>query len=158
LAAWDVHRAKVFGRCESQNGMAPVGEVMGQEPYNSARRVFGIMDNAPRMCPAALRQTSEADRRWDRLLWAWLCSAWNGWESGLSIVKAATVVGWHRHAFRLFWYWKTRRGKACRPSVPCEVRELIGTMSRENPRWGAPRIHGELLKLGIDIGQTSVGK
>ena len=74
------------------------------------------------------------------------------------MVKAATVVGWHRHAFRLFWYWKIRRGKAGRPSVPGGVRELIRTMSRENPLWGAPRIHGELLKLGIDIGQTSVGK
>lgn len=94
----------------------------------------------------------------DRLLWAWLCSVWNGWEAGLSMVKAATVVGWHRHAFRMFWCWKIRRGKAGRPLVSGEVRELIRTMSRENPLWGAPRIHGELLKLGIDIGQTSVGK
>jgi putative transposase len=94
----------------------------------------------------------------DRLLWVGLSSVWNGWEAGLSIVKAATVLGWHRHAFRLFWYWKVRSGKVGRSAVPCEVRELIRTLSRENPLWGAPRIHGELLKLGIDIGQTSVGK
>jgi transposase InsO family protein len=94
----------------------------------------------------------------DRLLWAWLCSVWNGWEAILSIVKVATVLGCQRHAFRLFWRWKIRCGKVGRPSVPPEVRELIRTLSRENPLWGAPRIHGELLKLGIDIGQTSVGK
>jgi putative transposase len=74
------------------------------------------------------------------------------------IVKAATVIGWHRKGFRLFWDWKIRHGKPGRPSVPKEVRQLIRTMSRENPLWGAPRIHGELLKLGIDIGETSVSK
>ena len=94
----------------------------------------------------------------DRLLWAWLCAVWGDWQSVLSILKASTVLGWHRKGFRLFWTWKIRHGKAGRPSVPKQVRELIRTMSRENPLWGAPRIHGELLKLGIDIGETSVGK
>jgi putative transposase len=74
------------------------------------------------------------------------------------IVKAATVIGWHRKGFRLFWAWKVRHGKPWRRAVPKEVRQLIHTMSRENPLWGAPRIHGELLKLGIDIGETSVSK
>jgi putative transposase len=74
------------------------------------------------------------------------------------IVKAATVIGWHRKGFRLFWDWKIRHGKPGRPTVPKEVRALIRTMSRENPLWSAPRIHGELLKLGIDIGETSVSK
>ena len=60
--------------------------------------------------------------------------------------------------FRLFWTWKVRRGKPGRPVVPKEVRELIRTMSRENPIWGAPKIHGELLKLGLEIGETSVSK
>jgi hypothetical protein len=73
-------------------------------------------------------------------------------------MKASTVLGWHRKGFRLFWTWKIRRGKLGRPSVPKEVRELVRSMSRENPLWGAPRIHGELLKLGIDIGETSVSK
>ena len=73
-------------------------------------------------------------------------------------MKASTVLGWHRKGFRLFWTWKIRRGKRGRPSVPKEVRELIRTMSRDNPLWGAPRIHGELLKLGIEIGETSVSK
>ena len=93
----------------------------------------------------------------DRLLWAWLCSVWKDWQSGLFIMKASTVVGWHHKGFRLF-SWKIRRGKPGRPSVPKEIRELIRIMSRDNPIWGAPRVHGELLKLGIKIGETSVGK
>ena len=94
----------------------------------------------------------------DRLLWAWLCEVWSDWRSALVIVKPETVIGWHRKGFRLFWTWKVRHGQPGRPPVPKEVRELIRKMSRENPLWGAPRIHGELLKLGIDIGETSVGK
>jgi putative transposase len=94
----------------------------------------------------------------DRLLWAWLCSVWRDWRSGIHIVQASTVVGWHRKGFRLFWTWKIRHGRPGRPTVPSEVRDLIRTMSRQNPLWGAPKIHGELLKLGIDIGETSVSK
>jgi putative transposase len=94
----------------------------------------------------------------DRLLWAWLSTAWRDWKSGAFIMKASTVVGWHRKGFRLFWTWKIRRGQPGRPVVPREVRELIRTMSHENPIWGAPKIHGELLKLGIEIGETSVSK
>ncbi|MFL6449983.1 MAG: integrase core domain-containing protein [Bryobacteraceae bacterium] len=94
----------------------------------------------------------------DRMLWVWLSSVWSEWRSSVFIVKAATVIAWHRKGFRLFWTWKVRRRKPGRPMVPREVRELIRIMSRENPIWGAPRIHGELLKLGIDIGETSVSK
>jgi putative transposase len=94
----------------------------------------------------------------DRLLWAWICTVWNDWRSALIIVKPDTVIAWHRKSFRLFWTWKVRRGRPGRPSVPHDVRELIRRLSRENPLWGGPRIHGELLKLGIDIGETSVGK
>ena len=94
----------------------------------------------------------------DRLFWAWLCDAWSDWRSSLFIVKPETVIGWHRQGFRLFWTWKVRRGQPGRPSVSKKIRQLIRKMSRDNPLWGAPRIHGELLKLGIDIGETSVGK
>ena len=68
------------------------------------------------------------------------------------------MIAWHRKSFRLFWTRKVRRGQPGRPVVPKDVRELIRKLSRENPLWGAPRIHGELLKLGINIGETSVGK
>ena len=74
------------------------------------------------------------------------------------IVKPNTVIAWHRAGFRLFWTWKVRRGQPGRPAVPKNVRALIRRLSRENPLWGAPRIHGELLKLGIEVGETSVGK
>jgi hypothetical protein len=83
---------------------------------------------------------------------------WRDWRAALVIVKPETVIGWHRRGFRLFWTWKVRRGQPGRPRVAAEVRALIRQMSRENPLWGAPRIHGELLKLGIDVGETSVGK
>jgi hypothetical protein len=69
----------------------------------------------------------------DRLLWAWLSAVWNLWQSSVFIVKASTVIGWHRKDFRLFWAWKVRNGKPGWPTVPKEVRALIRTMSRENP-------------------------
>ena len=94
----------------------------------------------------------------DRLLWAWLCEAWSDWRSALVIVEPDTVVAWHRKAFRLVWTWKVRHGQPGHPPVSQEIRQLIRKMSRDNPLWGAPRIHGELLKLGIEIGETSVGK
>ena len=94
----------------------------------------------------------------DRFLWAWPSSVWNGWESRVYIVQAATVIGWQRKGFGLFWSWKIRHGKPGRPPVPKEIRQLIRMVSRENPLWGAPHIHGELLKLGIDVGETSVSK
>jgi putative transposase len=93
----------------------------------------------------------------DRWLWVWLSRIWTGWRTALVIVKPETVLGWHRQGFRLFWTWKSRR-RVGRPTVPLEVRTLIRTMSRANPLWGAPRIHGELLKLGIDVSQATVAK
>ena len=94
----------------------------------------------------------------DRLLWICLSRLWRDWRSALAILKPETVIAWHRAAFPLFWTWKVRCGKPGRPVISSEVRDLIRKMCRENPRWGAPRIHGELLKLGIDIGQSSVSK
>jgi putative transposase len=72
-------------------------------------------------------------------------------------VKPETVVAWHRRGFRLFWTWKSRR-RTGRPTVSADVRGLIRTMSDANPLWGAPRIHGELRKLGIAISQSAVAK
>ena len=94
----------------------------------------------------------------DRFFWAGLSQFWSGWRSALVMVKPETVIAWHRKGFRLFWTWKVRHGQPGRPPVSQETRKLIRQMGRENPLWGAPRIHGELLKLGIDIGETSVGK
>jgi transposase InsO family protein len=73
------------------------------------------------------------------------------------IVKPATVIAWHRRGFRLFWRWKSRR-RLGRPPVSLEVRRLIRTIAEANPLWGAPRIHGELLKLGIEVSQATVAR
>jgi hypothetical protein len=72
------------------------------------------------------------------------------------LVKPATVVQWHRKGFRLYWRWRSRR--LGRPKVSTEVRDLIPQMSLANPLWGAPRIHGELLMLGIEVSQATVGR
>ena len=94
----------------------------------------------------------------DRLFWVLLSRIWCEWRSALAIVKPETVLTWHRVGFRLFWTWKVRHGQTGRPAISREVRDLIRKMCRENPGWGAPRIHGELLKLGIDVGESSVSK
>ena len=94
----------------------------------------------------------------DRIFWVWLRSVWGNWRTALLIVKPETVVTWHRKGFRLFWRWKIRHGQPGRPCVPQEVRDLIRTMSRNNPLWGAPRLHGELLKLGIAITEPAVAQ
>jgi hypothetical protein len=92
----------------------------------------------------------------DRWLWVVLSRVLTGWRSALVIVKPETVIAWHRRGFRLWWTWKSRR-RIGRPAVPGDIRALIRTMAQANPRWGAPRIHGELLKLGIDVCQATVG-
>ena len=88
----------------------------------------------------------------DRMLWIWLSKFWNRWRAAVVIVKPETVLAWHRRGFRLFWTWKSQCRKG-RPSIPRNVRQLIRTMAEANPLWGAPRIHGELLKLSIDVSQ-----
>jgi putative transposase len=94
----------------------------------------------------------------DRFLWAWMSAVCEDWQPGAAIMKPATVIGWHRKGFGLFSTWKIRRGRPGRLAVPADVRALIHAMSRDNPLWGAPRVHGELLKLGIAVGETSVSK
>jgi hypothetical protein len=93
----------------------------------------------------------------DRLIFAGLYRLAPKVLGALAIVKPETVIKWHRAGFRSYWRWKSRR-RGGRPTVAPEIRKLIREMSIANPLWGAPRIHGELLKLGIDIGQTSVAK
>ena len=73
------------------------------------------------------------------------------------MVKPETVIAWHRRGFRLYWGWKSRHRHG-RPAVSLEVRNLIRQMSLANPRWGAPRIHGELLRIGIEVCQATVAK
>ena len=97
-------------------------------------------------------------RRSDRLFWVLLSRLWSGWPDGVSIVQPATVIRWQRSGFKIFWTWKSRRNGPGRPAVAPEIRALIRRMSQANPLWGAPRIHGELQKLGVEISQAAVFK
>ena len=93
----------------------------------------------------------------DRLLFAGLYALVPSVLDALQIVKPDTVIRWHRDGFRAYWRWKSG-SRGGRPGTPTEIRQLIRQMSIANPFWGAPRIHGELLKLGIDVSQTTVAK
>src|SRR5258707_10784408 len=93
----------------------------------------------------------------DRLIFVGLYRLVPNTVKALTIVKPDTVIRWHRAGFRSYWRWKSRH-RCGRPIVSLEIRRLIREMSVANPLWGAPRIHGELLKLGVDVGQTSVAK
>jgi transposase InsO family protein len=93
----------------------------------------------------------------DRVILGGVCRLFPESYDALAIVRPDTVIRWHRAGFRSYWRWKSRR-RCGRPIVPLEIRRLIREMSVANPLWGAPRIHGELLKLGVDVGQTSVAK
>src|SRR3977135_512415 len=92
----------------------------------------------------------------DRLLWVWLYRFWPQVLNAMVLVKPATVVQWHRNGLRVYWRWRSRRPG--RPKMSTEIRDLIRRMSLANPLWGAPRIHGELLKLGIEVSQATVGR
>ena len=100
--------------------------------------------------PAQLHLTS-----WDRALWAFVFHRLPAWRQSLVIVRPETVIAWHRQAFRLFW---RRKSEAGRPRALAEVRRLIRQMATENPTWGAPRIHGELRKLGFDVSERTVSR
>jgi len=92
----------------------------------------------------------------DRWILGWICRLFPNARDALAVVRP-TVLRWHRAGFRSYWRWKSKRQPG-RPAVSTEIRQLIREMSIAKPLWGAPRIHGELLKLGIDVGQTSVAK
>src|SRR5437899_10689210 len=108
--------------------------------------LLGRRSKRPRFSPLA------------RVFWVWLSQRWVRWREALHVVRPETVIRWHRLGFRAFWTWKSRRGRVGRPPVGSEIAELVRTMALANPLWGAPRIHGELLKLGFDISQRSVAR
>ncbi len=93
----------------------------------------------------------------DRVLWGWLSRLWADWQKVLLIVKPETAIAWHKRGFRWFWTTKSRRGPG-RPPIGKDVIQLIRSMSEANPLWGAPRIRGELRKVGICVAQSTVEK
>ena len=93
----------------------------------------------------------------DRVLWILLSRLWPDWRHWLRILKPDMVVRWHRRGFARYWTWKSRR-RPGRPRVASAIRDLIQQMCQANFLWGAPRIHGEILKLGIEVAPSTVGK
>jgi len=93
----------------------------------------------------------------DRLFWTTLRRFWSRWPDVLVIVKPETVIGWHRAGFRLYWRWRSRP-QGGRPKITDEIRALIRRMAEENVGWGAPKIHGELLKLGFAVSERTVAR
>src|SRR5260221_3097200 len=93
----------------------------------------------------------------DRLLFVWLYRLYPSLLDAIIIVQPETVIGWHRRGFCAYWRWKSRNVGG-RPRIDAKLRALIRRMNRENPLWGAPRIHGELLMLGIEVAESTVGR
>jgi transposase InsO family protein len=96
-------------------------------------------------------------RNIDRLLMVWLYRLYPSLLDAIIIVQPETVIRWHRRGFRAYWHWKSRHVGG-RPRIDSEIRALIRRMSRENLLWGAPRIHGELLMLGIEVAGSTVSR
>src|SRR5262249_11995264 len=93
----------------------------------------------------------------DRALLVWMTRGWPSLLGAAHVVQPETILRWHRAGFTAFWRWKSRK-RAGRPKIDRELRDLIRRMSRENPKWGASRIHGELLMLGFEVAQSTVSK
>ncbi|HMH08135.1 MAG TPA: hypothetical protein VK579_15755 [Terriglobales bacterium] len=95
----------------------------------------------------------------DKLFWVVALRFWSGWKHSLILVTPETLIRWHRTGFRLYWSFISRaRKRVGRKRVSKEVRDLIFRMVAENPAWGAPRIHGELLMLGFDVSERSISR
>jgi transposase InsO family protein len=97
-------------------------------------------------------------RNGDRLFWAWLSRVWTSWRTALVIVTPDTVLRWQRRRFRDYWTTLSGRPTVGRPPVHAEIKALVAQMAAANPLWGAPRIHGELLKLGIAVCERTVSR
>ncbi len=96
-------------------------------------------------------------RNIDRLIFAWMYRLFPSILNAITVVKPETVIRWHRRGFRAYWRWKSRR-RGGRPRIEREIRDLIRRMNKENPLWGAPRIHSELLMLGIEVAESTVAR
>jgi putative transposase len=124
------------------------------------RRDLALENLALRQQLAVLKRRKRIPRlrKKDRLFWVVLSRIWAPWRRALHLVKADTVVGWQRKGFRIYWARVSQRKSGGRPPVSRDVPALIRRMATANPYWGAPRIHGELLKLGLEISERTVSR
>jgi len=125
-----------------------------------SQRQLALENLALRQQVAMLRQSVRRPRATpaDKVFWILFSRYVDGWRSLLHILHPDTVVRWHRKGFRLYWRWKSRGPKPGRPAIDTSLRKLSRDMQASNIGWGAPRIHGELLKLGIEVSQATVSK
>src|SRR5262249_35585724 len=124
------------------------------------RRDLALENLALRQQLTVLKRSGKrlAIKKKDRLFWVWLSRIWREWRKSLVIVKPETVIGWHRKGFRLYWTKLSRRRSGGRLTVDPKVKALIERMVEANPLWGAPRIHGELFKLRIEVSERTVSR
>ena len=125
-----------------------------------ARRTLALENLALRQQILVLQRSNPkpAFTHLDRLFWVALSRLWPGWRRPLRLVQPDTVISWHRQWWRMWWRRKSRPRDPGRPRIPLDLIELIRRISRENPDWGAPRIHGELLMLGFDVCETTIAR
>ena len=129
---------------------SPFKSKMRLETENTALRHQLII--LRRKVPGRIGLT-KTDRLFFVQLYRWVPSI----LKSITIIRPETLVRWHRAGFRSYWRWKSRK-RGGRPQIESDLRTLIRRMSIENPLWGAPRIHGELLKLGFEVAQSTVAK
>ena len=126
---------------------------LGETVRSAPTRDYSSIPIARRLTTLQPRVSGRALTNADRAFWLALSRLWPDWQHALILVKPETVIRWHRKGFRLYWTWKSRiRGG--RPPIDAEIRALIRRMARENPTWGASRIHGELLMLGFEVSEA----
>ena len=123
-------------------------------------RAVALENIALRQQLAALTRTTKRPRLrpCDRFFWIVLARAWRGWRGALLMVQADTVVRWHQQWLRRCWTERSRQKQSGRPRTDAAIRALIDKMASVNPLWGAPRIHGDLRKLGIDVSERTVSR
>src|SRR5467141_2227533 len=128
--------------------------------FCGGHRQLAIENLALRQQLAVYKRTATRPKlqRTDRLLWVWLSRVWPAWKQALVIVAPATVPRWQRRRFRRHWATLSGRRPAGHPPVDAAIKALVRRMAAANPLWGAPRIHGELLKLGIDVAERTVSR
>jgi hypothetical protein len=158
--AWDSHR-----EVESSHDCGPMLAILQSlglcilDLFKSRRRLEAEnlflrhqLSIALRRAPPRLRLRGS-----DRALLVWMTRLWPSLLCAAQVVQPETILRWHRAGFKAFWRWKSRN-RAGRPKIDRCRRDLIRRMGKENPLWGAPRIHGELLKLGFEIAESTVSK